>query len=169
MTWRRTLALVLAVTVLAGCGGDDGGTEPQATAEGGPPFSVEEVSAAFEAVAGVPFSEQASRVDDAVALSAGPLPVDSPELQAYNDALGESAVLFEVYVFEGEDPPLYTEAARATASSSSTFEDIGQGVYLGDFDTAYYANGNVVVRGPLLNGNPDDETLDAWRQVVDSL
>ena len=160
---------MLAATVLAGCGGDDGGTEPPATAEGGPPFSVEEVSAAFEAAAGVPFSEQASSVDGAVALSAGPLPVDSPELQAYNDALGESSVLFEVYVFEGDDPPLYTEAAQATASSSSTFEDIGQGVYLGDFDTAYYANGNVVVRGPLLNGNPDDETLDAWRQVVDSL
>lgn len=153
---------------MAGCGG--GGTEePPATAQGGPPFSVEEVRAAFEAASGVPFSEQMSLVDGAVALSAGQLAVDSPELQAYNDALGESSVLFEVYVFEGDDPPLYTEAARATALSSSTFEDIGRGVYLGDFDTAYYANGNVVVRGPLLNGNPDDETLDAWRQVVDSL
>ncbi|HEY5887272.1 MAG TPA: hypothetical protein VIT24_06055 [Acidimicrobiales bacterium] len=119
--------------------GYDGGPEPPATAEGGRPFSVEEVSA------------------------------DSPELRAYNDALGESSVLFEVYVFEGDDPPLDTEAAQATASASGTFEDIGQGVHLGDFDTAYYANGDVVVRGPLLNGNPADDTLDAWRQVVDSL
>ena len=77
MSWRRILGLVLAATVLAGCGGVDGGPEPSATAEGGPPFSVEEVSAAFETAAGVPFSEQTSLVDGAVALSAGHLPVDS--------------------------------------------------------------------------------------------
>ena len=118
---------VCALLALTGCGGDDGGPEPPASAEGGPPFSVEEVAAAFEAAGGVPFTEQTSLVDGAVALSAGQIDIDSPELATYNEALGESSVLFEVYVFEGEDPPLYTEAARAAAFSSGTFEDIGVG------------------------------------------
>ena len=170
MRWQRTLGLgIVALLALAGCGGDDGAPERPAPAEGGPPFSVEEVAAAFEAAGGVPFSEQTSLVDGAVALSAGQLAIDSPELTTLTEALGESSVLYEVYVFEGSDPPLYAEAARAAAFSSSAFADIGGGVYAGDFDTAYYANGNVVVRGPLLNGDPQDETLAGWREVVDGL
>jgi len=164
---KGVAGIVLALSLVACGGGDDGGGS-STTEASGPPWSVEAVSEAFEDAGGAPFSEATSLVEGAVALSPGEIDVDDPALAELNEALGDSSVLYQVYVFDGTDPPLDEAAAEAVAFSSETFEDAGDGVFLGDFDTAYYANGNVVVTGP-VTGGADDPTLVASSEVIDGL
>lgn len=164
--WKG-LSVALLLVGVAACGGDDGGGDSEAE-DTGPPWTVEEVSAAFAEAGGVEFEEQTSLVDGAVALGPGEIDLDDPALQELNAALGDSSVLYQVFVFDGADPPLDEAAAEAVAFSSEAFEDQGDGIFLGDFDTAYYGRGNVVVSGP-VTGGVDDPTLAAWIEVVDGL
>jgi hypothetical protein len=157
---------VLAATALASCGGGD---EESDDADAGG-FTGDEVVSAFEeAAGGYPFEEATSLVDGATAY--GPKnSADVDEVAPLNDALGQDSILWQVFVFDAADPPLDEEAARAVAFSSSKFEDAGDGVYLGDSDIAYVANGNVVITGPVgAEGGVDDPTLAGWRSVLDGL
>ena len=77
---------------------------------------------------------------------------------------------WQVLVFEGADaPPDETAAAKAAAFASNKFDEVAEGVYIGDSDIAYVPHGNVVATGPALDGDPEDETLQGWKAVVDGL
>lgn len=76
---------------------------------------------------------------------------------------------WQVLVFDGPAPPLDREAAEAAAFSSGTFEEAAPGVYLGDHDIAYIADRNVVITGPVLDGDLEDDTLVRWKAVVEGL
>jgi hypothetical protein len=158
---RWTLVLLLFATVaLSACGG--GGSDDE-------PIAGEEVVAAFEdAAGGYEFEETTSLVDGAAAY-APRNESDPAAVEPLNEALGESSLLWQVLVFEGSDPPLDEEAAEEAAFASSKLKQEGEGVYLGDNDTAYVVNGNVVAIGPVLDGDTDDETLKRWQAVLDEL
>lgn len=157
------LTLLLAVFALSACGGgsDDSSGEEAITAK--------EAVAAFEkAAGGHEFEKAISLTDGAVAY--GPQSSPDPEdVEQLNEALGESSVLWQVLIFDGADPPLDKEAVEAAAFASDKLKDEGEGIYLGDNDIAYIAHENVVVTGPVLDGNVDDVTLEGWQAVLDEL
>ncbi len=158
---RWTLVpLLLVMVALSACGG--GGSDDE-------PITGEEVVAAFEdAAGGYEFEETISLVDGAVAYA--PRNESDPEIvEQLNEALGESSLLWQALVFDGPDPPFDEEAAREAAFASSKLEQEGDGVYLGDNDTAYVVNGNVVATGPVLDGDTEEETLKRWQAVLDEL
>ena len=161
--WALVSSLLLVLTLSACGGGDssDSGGEEGITAK--------EAVAAFEkAAGGHKFEKAISLTDGAVAY--GPKSSPDPEdVEKLNEALGESSVLWQVLIFEGADPPFDKEAVEAAAFASDKLKDEGEGVYLGDNDIAYMANGNVVVTGPVLDGNVDDVTLEGWQAVLDEL
>lgn len=159
-----TAALAALALGFAACGGDEseeGSEEPTG-------FTSDVVLAAFEQAAGdYPFQETRTLVEGATAYA----PVNSTdpvEIASLTDGLGESSIVWQVLVFDGEDPPLDGDAAEAAAFSSETFEEIEPGVYLGDNDIAYVGHGNVVINGPVLDG-AEDETLAGWKAVLDGL
>jgi len=155
------LTLLLAALALSACGGGSSDEEEA--------LSAEEVVATFEAAAGGhEFEKATSLVDGAMAY--GPQSSPDPEdVEKLNEALGESSVLWQVLIFEGTDPPLDKEAVEAAAFASDKLKDEGEGVYLGDNDIAYIAHENVVVAGPVLDGNVDDVTLEGWQAVLGEL
>ncbi len=161
--WAVVSSLLVAFA-LSACGGGDSsesGGEEGITAK-------EAVAAFEEAAGGHKFEKAISLTDGAVAY--GPKSSPDPEdVEQLNEALGESSVLWQVLVFDGGDPPLDKEAVEAAAFASDKLKDEGEGVYLGDNDIAYMANGNVVVTGPVLDGNVDDVTLEGWQAVLDEL
>lgn len=160
----RPLALLLAAIVsaalLAACGSDSGGSGS---------LTGEEVTSAYEEAAdGYPFEKVTSLVDGAAAY--GPKSESDPALtQKLEETLGESSLVWQVAVFEGEDPPTGEAAAKKVAFSSDKFEEAEDGVWLGDHDFAYVASGNAVANGPVLGEALDDETMKRWRAVLDSL
>jgi hypothetical protein len=160
--WGLASLLLIALS-LSACGG---GNDDSAGEEG---ITAKEAVAAFEeAAGGHEFEKAISLTDGAVAY--GPKSSPDPEdVEQLNEALGESSVLWQVLVFDGADPPLDKEAVEAAAFASDKLKDEGEGVYLGDNDIAYMANGNVVVTGPVLDGNVDDVTLEGWQAVLDEL
>jgi hypothetical protein len=143
-------------------------TTDDAASSGADTFASDAVLSAFEeAAGGYQFEEATSRVDGATAY--GPVnSADTEEVAPINDALGESSILWQVFVFEGAAPPLDEEAAKAVAFSSKKFEQIDDGVYLGDSDIAYAPRANVVVVRP-IGGDPQDETLAGWKSVLEGL
>ena len=154
------LTLLLAAFALSACGG--GSSDDEA-------LSAEEVAAAFEGAAGGhKFEKATSLVDGAVAYGPQSSP-DPQDVEQLNEALGESSVLWQVLIFDGADPPLEEEAVEAAAFASDKLKDEGEGVYLSDNDIAYVAHENVVVTGPVLDGNVDDVTLEGWQAVLDEL
>jgi hypothetical protein len=157
------VALLVAAAVLASCGGNSDSSDEPTT------FAPEEVAGAFEAAAGGhPFEEATSLVDGAVAYSPQS-DADPDVVEDLNKELGDSSVLWQVLIFDGPKAPLDEDAAKAAAFASDGWEEAGDGVYVGDNDIAYIANGNVVITGPVLNGDIDDETLERWQAVLDSL
>jgi hypothetical protein len=95
---------------------------------------------------------------------------DPAAVEPLNDALGEGSVLWQMLVFEGPDaPPDETAAAKAAAFASRSFDEAAEGVFIGDSGIAYIPHGNVVVTGPALDGDPEDETVQGWKAVVDGL
>jgi len=154
------LGLALALSACGGGDGDSGGEEA---------ITAKEAVAAFEkAAGGHEFEKAISLTDGAVAY--GPQSSPDPEdVEKLNEALGESSVLWQVLIFEGADPPLDKEAVEAAAFASDKLKDEGEGVYLGDNDIAYMAHENVVVTGPVIDGNVDDVTLEGWQAVLDEL
>lgn len=154
------LALLLPALALSACGGSSSDDEV---------LSPEEVVTAFEeAAGGHKFEKAISLVDGAVAYGPQSSP-DPKDVEQLNEALGDSSVLWQVLIFNKEDPPLDKEAVEAAAFASGKLKDEGEGIYLGDNDIAYLANENVVVTGPVLNGNVDDVTLEGWQAVLDEL
>lgn len=150
------------VFTLASCGGDSGSSEKEK-------FAAKEVVAAFEdAAGGYEFEKTVTLVEGAVAY-APKSDADPTVVEPLNEALGEGSVLWQVLIFEGPDPPLGEEAAKEAAFASDTFKEEGDGIYIGDSGIAYAANENVVINGPALNGDPEDETLKRWKAVLDGL
>ncbi len=170
---RSRIGALAAIAVLAlglgACGGDDSGDSGEETTAEATTFAAEDVTAAFEeAAGGYPFEETTSLVEGATAY--GPHnSADLVELEPLHEGLGESSIVWQFVVFDGTDPPLDADAAKEVAFASKKFDEIEPGVFLGDSDIAYIARGNVVINGPLLEGNPDDETLDGWKAVLDGL
>jgi len=161
MTKMRFLAaLVSMVPIMAACGGTDTGSAPT---------TAKEAAGAFEeAAGGYEFQKATSLVDGAVAY--GPLNSADPEtVRPLNEGLGDGSVAWQVVVFTGDNPPMDRDAAKAVAFASKTFKPAGGGVYMGDSDFAYIANGNVVVTGPVLNGDTSDPTLMRWKAVLDEI
>jgi hypothetical protein len=158
-------ALLLAALTLVSCGGgsdsDTDGGEQALTGK--------EVAAAYEeAAGGYPFEKEVTLVEGAVAY--GPKDAADPtELEPLNKALGESSLLWQVLVFEGPQAPTGTEAAKAAAFASRSFDEAAPGVFIGDSDIAYVPRDNVVVTGPALDGDPEEPTLTRWKAVLDSL
>jgi hypothetical protein len=155
------LALVCACALaLASCGGGD--DEPTRLA-------AEDVVAAFEdAAGGYEFVETTALVNGAA--SYGPHnSSDNDEVAPINEALGDASLLWQVVIFEGADGPVDDEAVNEVGSASDSLDEIAPGVFLGDNNIAYVAKGNVVIGGPVLDGDPDDPTLAGWKGVLDSL
>jgi hypothetical protein len=90
-------------------------------------------------------------------------------IEPLDEGLGESSILWQVLVFEGPGAPTGTEAAKAAAFASKTFDDAADGVFIGDSDIAYVPRENVVVTGPALDGDPEEPTLQRWKAVLDGL
>ena len=163
--WSRALklasviALLFASLALFACGGD--------SEEGA--VTGEEAAAAFEeAAGGYEFEKTTSLVDGAVAYA--PKNDSDPDVVGQiNEKLGDSSLLWQVLVFEGPEPLLDEDAVEGVAFSSSKLRSVGDGVYIGDYDTAYIADGNVVITGPVADGDPDDRTLQSWQAVLESL
>jgi hypothetical protein len=154
--------LVVALAAgLTACGG--GGDDSDSA------FTGEEVTAAFEeAAGGYPFEEVTSLVNGADAY--GPASEDdTAAIRELEDSLGESSLTWQVAVFDGDEPPTGEQAAKKVAFSSSKFEEQEEGVWFGDHHFAYVVNGNAVANGPVLDETLDDETLQGWRSVLDSL
>jgi hypothetical protein len=169
---RRTLALLVllaAGVAVMSCGGGDGGGDGDNAGSVAESVTAKEAVAAFEQAArGYRFEKTTSLVEGAVAY--GPVGSSDPdEVRPINEALGDGSLLWQVLVFGGPDPPLERDAAKAAAFSSNTFEPAGEGIYIGDSNIAYVASRNVVITGPVLNGDPDDETLVRWKAVLDRL
>lgn len=159
------LALLLAALALVSCGG---GSDSDTDA-GEQAFTGEEVAASFEeAAGGYPFEKEVTLVEGAIAY--GPKDASDPaELEPLNEALGESSLLWQVLVFEGPGAPTGTEAAKAAAFASRSFDEAAPGVFIGASDIAYIPRDNVVVTGPALEGDPEEPTLTRWKAVLDSL
>lgn len=161
------LVLVPVALSLSACGGESDSAD-SAESDDGPVTSKEVVVAFEDASGGHEFEKKTSLVDGAVAY--GPHIDPDPEaVEVLNEKLGEGSVLWQVVVFDGPEPPLDEAAAKKVAFASNTFEPAGDGVFIGDYDTAYFADGNVVVTGPALDGDPDDETLKRWKAVLEGL
>jgi hypothetical protein len=150
------------------CGGDDGG-DSAAAQDGVGVIAAEDAVAAFEdAAGGYKFEESTTLADGATAYA----PVSSPDPEVVapvNKALGDGSILWQLLVFESVAPPLDADAAKAAAFSSNRFEEVEPGIYLGDSDIAYVPHGNLVITGPVLDGNVDDPTLVNWKAVLDGL
>lgn len=157
--------IVVCALALASCGGGD---ESSTTAEP-TTFTADDVVAAFEeAAGGYPFVEATSLIPDAVTY-APKNSADPAKLAPLNDALGESSVLWQVAIFEGDDPLLDEAAVKEVGSASESLDEVAPGVFLGDNSIAYAANGNVVIFGPALDGDPEDPTVVGWKAVLDGL
>jgi hypothetical protein len=155
------LALLPVAFALVSCGGSDSDSDTALTGK--------EVAAAFEeAAGGYPFEKSITLAEGATAYAPKP-DSDPAAVEPLNDALGEGSVLWQVLVFEGPDAPEATAAAKAAAFASKSFDEAAEGVFIGDSGIAYIPHGNVVATGPALDGDPEDETVQGWKAVVDGL
>ena len=109
------LALVCA-SVLAACGGGDDASS-DAEAEATPPTADEVVAAFEEAAGGYEFEKATSLVNRAVAY-APHNSADPDELAPINEALGDSSILWQVFIFEGEGTPVDEAAVQEVGSAS---------------------------------------------------
>jgi hypothetical protein len=159
--------IVVCALALASCGG--GGDDESSTTAEPTTYTAENVVAAFqEAAGGYPFDAAESLIPDAVTYA----PKNSSDPAAVaplNEALGDASVLWQVAIFEGDDPPLDQAAVEEVGSASEELDEAAPGVFIGDNDIAYAANGNVVIFGPALDGDPEDPTVVGWKGVLDGL
>ena len=167
LSGARSVVAIVALVGALGFASRGGGDEaaPEATT-----FAAEDVVAAFEEGAGgYSFEKTITLVEDGATAYAPVNSADPTELAPLTGGLGEGSIVWQVVVFEGADPPLDADAAKAVAFASKKFEEAEPGIFLGDSDIGYVARGNVVIDGPVLDGDLADDTLVGWKAVLDGL